>query len=60
LRHDKRVEVSEVALSDTVVDPWAMVIESVDTSLAQGAVPTARRSDHLTIWAQATRLVRVQ
>lgn len=34
-----------IAHTDTVVDPGAVMVETVDTPLARPAVPTSRRPD---------------
>ena len=50
------VELSIVALAHTVIDPGAVVIESVDADAAQVAVAAARRADDLAVGAQTGRL----
>jgi len=31
--------------TDTIVDPWAMMVKSLDTSVARSTVARARRAD---------------
>ena len=50
------VELSEIALSNAVVNPWTMVIVAVDTGVTKVAMSAPRRSNNLTVRAQATCL----
>lgn len=56
LHKDKYVELSEVAFANAIVDPWAMVIVAVNTSLAEGAVSAPRSSDYFAVRTQTARL----
>lgn len=56
LHKDKYVELCEVAFADAIVDPWAMVIVAVNTSLAEGAVSAPRSSNHFAVRTQTARL----
>ncbi len=41
--------------ADTVIDPWAMVVESVHALVADSAVSTPWAFDHLTFRTEAAR-----
>ena len=45
-----------VVRSNTVVDPRAMVIKPLNTSVANAAVTGFLSSDHFTVWAQQHRI----
>lgn len=60
LEEDKNVELSEVAFPDAVVHPRAVVIVSVDTDLAEGAVAASRCTNDLAVWAKTTGLESVE
>ena len=42
--------------ADAVVQPWAMVVEALDTPIADGAVARSGRSEHLTVGAHLARV----
>ena len=50
---DKDVELSIVAFTDAVVDPWAMVIEAIDADAAQIAMTAPWCADNRAVRAQA-------
>ena len=45
LAEDEEVELGEVALADAIVDPGAMMVETIDAAQAEVAVSTPRRAD---------------
>ena len=45
-----------VSSTDTVVDPWTMVVVPVNASIANVAVATLRETNYLTERAQALRV----
>jgi len=42
--------------SDTIVDPWAMMIEAVHTLIANQTMSRPWSLDHLTVWTQCQRI----
>ena len=48
LTHDKAEENTIVALADTIVDPGAMMVESLDAPIAETAVETPRCANQAT------------
>ena len=60
LTRDKGVEVHEVSFSDTVVHPGTVVVETIDTALAKGAVSAARGSDYFAVGTETTWFDLVQ
>jgi len=49
-------EVNVVVHSDAVVDPRAMVVESLNAAIARATMPASRRSNDQTIWAKLDRV----
>ena len=43
-----------VATAYTIIDPWTVVVESLHTPIADGAVAGSRRPQHLTVGAHLT------
>lgn len=43
-----------VANSNAIVNPWAVMVESFNTAIADGTVARARRSNHLAVRAKFT------
>mgnify|MGYP000644818992 CR=1 FL=1 len=41
-----------VLSADTVIDPWAMVIEPLNTSVTDAAMPRPGCSNDFAVWAQ--------
>ena len=46
-----------IANTDTVVDPWAMMVETVDAPLACPAVPASRGPDQLAVRAELAQVL---
>lgn len=44
-------EVNVIFLTNAVVNPWAVMVESLNTSIACAAVTTAWSSNDQTVWA---------
>ena len=55
LEYDEEVKLGKVAFSDTVVDPGAVMVESVDAAQAVVTVATSRRANQFAVWAEASR-----
>lgn len=51
LEEDIQKEVVVVAKTNTVVDPWAVVVEPLYTMIANRAVSAATRADHIAVRA---------
>lgn len=61
---DKKKELAEdvnhegvvIVHSDTIVDPWTVVVETFHTSVTYSAVTRSDSSQNLTLWAQLGRI----
>ena len=53
---DENDEVDVVRHANAVVKPWAVVVHSLDTLIANIAMLRPRRLDNLTCWAQLDRV----
>ena len=60
LAEDKEVELAKVALAYAVVDPGAVMVETIDAAQAEVAVATPWGSDETAVGAEAGRTHRVQ
>jgi len=54
--HDKHHEGIMVLDADTVVDPWAVMVESLDTSVADGTMTRPGCLDYLALGAEISRI----
>jgi len=54
------IKVGEVALANAVVHPWTVMVEPVDTAIAEVTVTTAWGADHFAFGAQRACLKLVK
>ena len=59
-RHNELVKVVMVVNPDTIINPWAMVVEPLHTALAYRAVSRATRPNHEAIRAQLSRVSHLE
>ena len=45
-----------IMYSNAIVDPWAVMIKSLNTFVTDGTVSRTRSTKHFTVWAHLTRM----
>ena len=52
----EKEEIVVIFDSNTIVDPWAVMVESFDALVAYGAMSGSCRPDNFTLWTKINRI----